>query len=65
MSNELDIAAEREQIARDAAIADIQSKQPAAVATGKCLEFGAVLAASIRWCDNHCRDDWQRWNPGA
>jgi RNA polymerase-binding transcription factor DksA len=65
MSDDVDIASDREQVARDKAIKYIQNKPPAAVSTGYCLECGAPIANNKRWCDNYCRDDWQRWNPDA
>ena len=65
MADEFDLASDREQLAREAAIANLQAKTPAAVATGFCLECGLPLPHSHRWCDNFCRDDWQRWNPGS
>lgn len=65
MTDELDIASELEQIARDAAITAYSNKPSAAVATGVCLECSAVLANGARWCDYECRDSWQRWNPEA
>lgn len=35
--------------------------KPEAVATGMCLNgCGAELPAGRRWCDDLCRDDWQR-----
>ena len=30
-----------------------------------CIECGNHIAQGLRWCDKDCRDDWQRWNPGA
>jgi len=34
-------------------------------AIGICIECGDQIAVGLRWCDKDCRDDWQRWNPGA
>lgn len=65
MADELELASEREQVARDAAIHHVQNQPPAAIATGECLECGAKLKKPMRWCDNFCHDDWQRWNPEA
>ena len=64
MADEVDIASDLEQIRREAAIAFVVNKKPAAVANGQCQESGEPLVDGARWCDNNCRDDWQRWNPG-
>jgi hypothetical protein len=29
-------------------------------ACGACYYCGALLKDGRRWCDAHCRDDWQR-----
>lgn len=63
--DELDIASDREQLERDKAVANIQSKPPAATATGCCLECKDPVTPDVRWCCPECRDDWQRWNPEA
>ncbi len=63
--DELDLASDREQLARDKAVAEIQSKPLAALATGECLECGEPVGEGVRWCCKECRDDWQRWNPQA
>ncbi|HAJ72449.1 MAG TPA: hypothetical protein DCO68_10265 [Methylophilaceae bacterium] len=65
MADEIDIASDREQIAREKAIANIQNKPPAATSIGECLECGVPIAEGKRWCCPECRDDWQRWNPEA
>lgn len=65
MADDIDIASEREQIARDKQIQHIQNKPPAAKSCGVCLECGEAVQGDLRWCDNYCRDDWQRWHPQA
>ena len=65
MADDIDIASDREQLARDKAIKNIQNKPAAAKSCGVCLECGEALHGDKRWCDNHCRDDWQRWHPEA
>jgi lipopolysaccharide biosynthesis regulator YciM len=65
MADELDLASDREQIARDKAVQVIQNKPLAATATGFCLECGEPVAEGVRWCCPECRDDWERWNPEA
>ena len=64
MADDVDIASDLEQLRRDAAIAAVVNKKPAAIANGLCQECGEQVATGVRWCDNFCRDDWQRWNPG-
>jgi hypothetical protein len=65
MSDEIDIANERADIERANLIATIRNKSQTITPTGCCLECDAPVAEGLRWCDNHCRDDWQRWNPEA
>lgn len=65
MSDDVDIASDREQLARDKAIQNIQNKPLVAKSCGACLECGEKLKGDKRWCDNFCRDDWQRWHPEA
>ena len=65
MSDDIDIANERADIERANLIATIRSKAQTIKPTGCCLECGTPVAEGLRWCDNHCRDDWQRWNPEA
>jgi hypothetical protein len=36
-----------------------QRKPEAPAATGYCFNCDARLAVGLRWCDVHCRDDWQ------
>ncbi len=65
MADDFDLASDREQLARDKAIALIQSKPLSAEAKGICLECDKPVDDGVRWCCKECRDDWQRWNPGA
>jgi hypothetical protein len=58
MADELDLASEREEIARAAAISLRRPEGPAA--TGECLECEEPVGAGVRWCCAGCRDDWQR-----
>lgn len=64
MSDEIDRAQDQEAMQREAAIASARNKSHTISATGKCLECNKPLPEGMRWCDNYCRDDWQRWNPG-
>lgn len=58
MSDNLDIASEREELARQAAITTKRPTGP--VATGRCLHCDEIVADIQRWCDVDCRDAWQR-----
>ena len=60
--DDLDIASEREQIARDRAIESLRNAKSDIYSTGFCLGCGEQIAAQLRWCDIDCRDDWQRFN---
>lgn len=55
MSDNLDIASEREELARSVALTARKPEGPAA--TGRCLYCGQGLVA-LRWCDAECRDEW-------
>lgn len=65
MADIVDIANDFGQISLDNAISHIQNLPVAAVAAGVCLECEKPVSSELRWCDTDCRDDWQRWNPGA
>lgn len=65
MADDVDMASEREEIAREKAIKHIQNKPLAVQPVGHCLSCGETLADDKLWCNNTCRDDWQRWNPEA
>lgn len=59
MADEVDITTDREELNIANAIrAARQSKGPGAF--GKCHWCSEPLAGSARWCDENCRDDWQR-----
>ncbi len=57
MADIIDIANERAAIYEKAALS--QRKPEGPDATGECLNCEAPLAPGVRWCDQHCRDDWQ------
>jgi hypothetical protein len=53
-----DRAAAMEELRRRAAI---EARKPEApTATGYCLNCDAHISPGLRWCDVHCRDDWQK-----
>lgn len=56
MSDNLDIASEREELARN--LAQALRKPAGPVATGRCL-YCDEISGEHRWCDAHCRDAWQ------
>ena len=56
MSDNLDIAAEREELERTFAQAIRKPSGP--VATGRCLHCDEV-SDDRRWCDADCRDEWE------
>ena len=64
MADDIDRACDREQLDRERAIEAARQINYIA-ATGYCLECGEPVSDGKRWCDNFCRDDWQRWNPQA
>ena len=59
--DQADRAAAMEELRRRAAL---QVRKPeAAAATGFCFNCDARLHVGHRWCDVHCRDDWQKVQP--
>lgn len=58
MSDNLDIAAEREEFAR--AVALTQRKSAGPVPTGRCLYCDELVGEHHRWCDTDCRTGWER-----
>ena len=58
MSDEADDAGYREEQARAEALGRRRPEAPPAC--GACLFCGEALRAGMRWCDRHCRDDWER-----
>lgn len=57
MSDNLDIAAEREELARS--LAQTIRKPEGPIATGRCLFCDETTGDSQRWCDAMCRDAWE------
>lgn len=60
-----DQASELEQFNLDLSMHASRSFKSVAVATGKCLHCGDPVGEGLRWCDKHCRNDWEKFNPGA
>ncbi len=57
-SDQNDLATEYEALRLAAALAHREPEGPPTA--GACLNCGAPLKDGLRWCDAHCRDDWQR-----
>ena len=57
MSDNLDIASEREELARSMALTVKKPEGP--VPTGRCLYCDEIVDDAQRWCDSECRDAWQ------
>lgn len=57
MSDDLDIASDREELERS--FAQMVRKPAGPLATGRCL-YCDELTGERRWCDCNCRDAWQR-----
>lgn len=58
MADQIDDAQEFEQLRRDIAVKHRMPRGP--VAKGSCLFCDASLPAGKRWCDQECRDLWQK-----
>lgn len=57
MADELELASEREEIARNSAARVRRPEGP--TATGRCLYCDELVAEHQRWCDAECRDQWE------
>lgn len=61
MADEADLADEfQERFIADSLQRHRTEQSSVLKATGKCLFCEEPLEAGHRWCDTHCRDDWQR-----
>jgi hypothetical protein len=60
MSDEIDIAANIEQLQRDTAINIARQLKTKILSTGKCLHCDIEIEGDRRWCDVNCRDDWEK-----
>jgi hypothetical protein len=54
----IDQANEAAELFTRAALSQRAPEGPAA--TGHCFNCDALLAAGLRWCDQHCREDWSK-----
>lgn len=57
-TDQADRASAMEELRRRAALEVRKPEAPEA--TGFCLNCDAHLATKQRWCDVHCRNDWQK-----
>lgn len=61
MADEIDRTQERleleEQIKRQYQPVNVEIK-----GTGRCLNCGEPISTDVRWCDSHCRDDFEHRN---
>lgn len=62
MADEIDRAAEQEQVLRDSAIYTARQVRNIIFSTGKCLHCDAKVDDTHRWCNSDCRDDWEKIN---
>lgn len=60
MSDDADLAQDRDAIFAKANLHHSKRAVPDAVATGECLFCEAHLPPGVRWCGSECRDDWQK-----
>ena len=54
----IDQANEAAEVFRRSALSQRAPEGPAA--TGHCLNCEARLRVGSRWCDVHCREDWEK-----
>lgn len=59
MSDPIDMASEREEIARASALVTCR-KPEGPPATGQCLWCDEPVAPRMRWCCLECSYDWNR-----
>ena len=57
MSDNLDVASEREELERT--LAQTIRKPEGPLATGRCLWCDEIVDDGVRWCAVWCRDDWE------
>lgn len=60
MADIIDMAHEREELLREAAL---ENRKPGAGApNGRCFNCDEPLTDGHRFCDADCRDDWEKRN---
>lgn len=63
MADDSDLATEREEIARNAALLAVRERalaKPALLPIGYCHNCDATISEQLLFCDCDCRDDWQK-----
>ena len=58
MADEADIANERVELFTLAALKIRRPVGP--TPNGRCYNCAEPIATNLRWCDNDCRDDWEK-----
>lgn len=56
MSDDIDIASEREEMLRSHALR--YRKRAGPPWTGRCANCDDPVEIPLRWCDANCRDEW-------
>lgn len=59
MADIADQAAQQNELA-DAATLRTYRRAEGPTARGQCYNCGEVLTGAARWCDEDCREDWER-----
>jgi len=60
MPDEIDLASDRAELAREAALTQRRPAGPAP--TGRCHYCDEMVRDERRWCDAECRDQWDKEN---
>lgn len=58
MADEADRTQERLEL-EDQILKQYRRAEPPSVGTGICLNCGEKIGKEMRWCDSHCRDDYE------
>lgn len=53
-----DMAERQEELARQAAL--LRRRHSGPEYTGQCVNCGEPVEDPKRWCDVHCREDWEK-----
>lgn len=62
MSDELDKAAQDNDVILSAAVQEIRQRAASTPTAKRCLNCGEKTKNGARWCCVECRDQWQREN---
>lgn len=64
MADDIDRANETAELLRAAAEREAREWQEIQPGTGLCMNCGATIGGTGRWCNAECRDDHQRYTKG-